>query len=344
MAYQVTIRPSNHRFSVEPGETILDAALKHGFVLPYGCRDGACGACKGTIVEGEVDYGRYQATALTPAEKAAGRALFCAAQPRSDLVIESREVGELRDIPVKTLPVRVERMDKLAPDVMAISLKLPATERMQFLAGQYVDILLKDGRRRSFSMANAPHDDAFLQIHVRRFAGGHFTEHVFSTMKLRDILRLQGPLGSFFLREASTQPIVFLASGTGFAPIKAIIEHALYIGIRRPMTLYWGGRVRADLYMAELAEQWSREHDNFNFIPVLSDSPESEQWTGRTGFVHLAVMEDCPSLEAHQVYACGAPVMVEAAHRDFTQLRGLPDEEFFSDAFTFAADTRSAAG
>jgi CDP-4-dehydro-6-deoxyglucose reductase len=344
MAYQVTIRPSNHRFSAEEGETILGAALRQSFVLPYGCRDGACGACKGTIIEGEVDYGQHQSSALTDAEKAAGKALFCSAQPRTDLVIECREVGQLRDIPVKTMPVRVEQMEKLAPDVMAISFKLPANERMQFLAGQYLDILLKDGRRRSFSMANPPHDDAFLQIHVRHFPGGNFSEHVFSAMKVRDILRLQGPLGSFFLREDSDKPIVFLASGTGFAPVKAMIEHALYIGIRRPMTLYWGGRVRADLYMTQLPEKWSREHDNFSFVPVLSESPESDQWTGRTGFVHLAVMEDFASLEAHQVYACGAPVMVEAAHRDFTQSRALPDEEFFSDAFTFSNDTKSVAG
>jgi CDP-4-dehydro-6-deoxyglucose reductase, E3 len=344
MAFKVTIKPSNHSFTAETGETVLAAALKEGFPLPYGCRDGACGACKGKVLEGRVNYGRHQDSALTEAEKAQGKALFCCAAPESDLVIECKEVSALRDIPVKTLPARVQKMEKLAPDVMALSLKLPANERLQFLAGQYLDILLKDGKRRSFSMANPPHDDEQLEIHVRKFPGGNFSEHVFSAMKERDILRLQGPLGAFFLREDSEKPIVFVASGTGFAPIKAIIEHALYLGLRRPMTLYWGGRRPFDLYLAKLPEQWRQQHDHLRFVPVLSEALASDQWSGRTGLVHQAVLDDHPSLEGFQVYACGVPVMVEAAHRDFTQMRGLPDEEFFSDAFTFSNDTKSAAG
>jgi CDP-4-dehydro-6-deoxyglucose reductase len=217
---------------------------------------------------------------------------------------------------------------------MVLKLKLPANERLQFLAGQYIDILLKDHKPRSFSLANAPHNDEFLELHIRNIVGGEFTHHVFEVMKERDILRFKGPLGTFFLREDSDKPIIFVASGTGFAPIKAIIEHALYIGIKRPMHFYWGARKLADLYMLDLAEKW--EQAGIKFTPVLSDAIAEDNWTGRTGFVHQAVLQDYADLSQHEVYACGAPVVVEAAHTDYTTQRGLPNEAFFSDAFTFA--------
>lgn len=330
MAFNTIIKPSNHCYPNEADETILEAGLKHGYTLPYSCRDGVCGACKGKILQGEVDYGQYQPFALSEAEKAAGMALFCRAKPRSDLVIECHEVSSLKDIPVKTLPCRVQKMERVADDVMVLYLKLPANERMLFLAGQYIDILLKDDKPRSFSLANAPHDDEFLQLHVRNIPGGSFTHHVFHEMKERDILRIKGPLGSFFLREDSPKPIVFVASGTGFAPVKAIIEHALQIGAQRTMYFYWGVRKQADLYMLDQVKEW--EARGIKFTPVVSDEP----WPGRGGFVHQAVLEDFADLSGYQVYACGAPVVVEAAHREFTATRGLPSEEFLSDAFTFA--------
>jgi CDP-4-dehydro-6-deoxyglucose reductase len=338
MIRHVTIKPSDHAFEVEDAETVLQAALRQSLPLPYGCRDGACGTCKGRVLEGTVDYGRYQATALSDADRDAGFALFCQAKPLSDLVIESREISAVRDIPIKKLPCRVQKMERLAPDVMALYLRLPANERLQFLAGQYVEILTKDGKRRAFSMANAPHDDEFLQLHLRHYPGGSFTEYAFSQMKEREILRFEGPFGTFFLREDSETPIIFLASGTGFAPIKGIIEHALHRAIRRPMELYWGGRTRPDLYLDALPRRWAEEHANFRYVPVLSEARPEDAWTGRTGFVHETVMKDFPDLSGHQVYACGAPVMVEAAHRDFTSRCGLPEDSFFSDAFTTASD------
>ena len=333
MPYQVTIKPSEHVFAVQDDETILDAALREGFVISYGCRNGACGTCKGKVLAGEVDYGVYQEAALPEAEKQLGMALFCQARPRGDIVIECREIGAAKDIQIKTLPCRVQKMKRVAADIMLLDLKLPASERLQFLAGQYIDILLKDGRRRSFSMASAPHDDEFLQLHVRNY-GGPFSEHVFTKMKARDILRFEGPLGTFFLREDSDKPIILLASGTGFAPIKAIVERAFHARNPRPMVLYWGARVRADLYMNELPERWASEHNNFKYVPVLSEPLASDNWTGRTGLVHEVVMKDIADMSGCQVYACGLPVMVEAAHRDFTSQCGLPEEEFFSDAFT----------
>ncbi len=334
MTFQTTIQPSGHSFPIEEQETILDAGLKHGYTLPYSCRNGACGVCKGKVLQGEVDYGKHQGKALTEADKAAGMALFCCAKPKSDLVIECREVSAVKDVEVKTMPCRVHKMEKLAEDVMVLQLKLPSDERLQFLAGQYIDILLKDQKPRSFSLANAPHHDELLELHIRNISGGAFTQHVFNEMKERDILRFKGPIGTFFLREDSSKPVIFVASGTGFAPIKAIIEHALYIGVKRPMHFYWGARKLADLYMLDKAAQW--QDSGIKFIPVLSDALPEDNWQGRTGFVHQAVLDDFGDLSGHEAYVCGAPVVVEAAHRDFTAQRGLPDDAFFSDAFTFA--------
>jgi CDP-4-dehydro-6-deoxyglucose reductase len=333
MPHKVTIQSSGHAFTVNDGETVLAAALREGIVIAYGCRSGVCGTCKGSLIEGAVDYGTYHEQAMSEAERRAGKALFCQARPHSDLLIQCREIGAaVKGIQIKMLPARVAKMQRLAPDVMLLELKLPANERLQFLAGQYVDLLIRGGIRRSFSMANAPHDDAFLQLHLRDY-GGPFSQYVFGAMKEKDIIRFEGPFGTFFLREDSAKPVVLLASGTGFAPIKALVEHALHTGVKRPMTLYWGCRVRADLYMDDLATRWQRE-GKLRYVPVLSDALPADSWTGRTGFVHRAVMEDFPDLSGRQVYACGAPVMVDAARRDFTAQRGLPEEEYYSDSFT----------
>jgi CDP-4-dehydro-6-deoxyglucose reductase len=341
--HNVTLQPSGHQFSVEADESILTAALRQGFVLPYGCRNGACGSCKGRVLEGKVDYGAYQVKALSEAERAAGKALFCQAKPLGDVVIEARTVGAAKDIPVKTLPCRVQKLERLADDVMVLYLKLPANERLQFLPGQYLEFLLRDGSRRSFSMANAPHDDALVQLHVRHVPGGQFTDHVFGKMKERDILRFEGPLGTFFLREDSDKPIIFVASGTGFAPIKSILETAFAKGIDRSMVLYWGGRRPKDLYMNALAGSWAAAHDNFRYVPVVSDALPEDDWHGRSGFVHRAVMEDFPDLSGRQVYACGVPVMVDSAKKDFIGQCGLPEDEFYADSFTTQADLATGA-
>lgn len=340
MSYQVTIKPSNHTFTIETGESILQAALRQGISIPYGCRNGSCGACKGRILQGHIDYGRYDEETLTEKDKQQGFALFCCASALSEnLVIECHEVDTLKDIKIRTMPCRVHKLDRVAPDVMVIYLKLPTNERLQFLPGQYIDILLKDGKRRSFSLANAPQDDEFLQLHARNYPGGVFSEHVFTRMKEKDILRIEGPLGSFYLREAPNDQttLIFLASGTGFAPIKSILEHIFSMlpsqESRRKLLLYWGVRVKADLYLDDLVRKWTRTYKNFSYIPVLSDALPSDEWAGRVGLVHQAVLEDIPNLASYQVYACGSPLMVKAAYQDFTQLRNLPTTQFFSDAF-----------
>ncbi|MBL8473852.1 MAG: CDP-6-deoxy-delta-3,4-glucoseen reductase [Rhodocyclaceae bacterium] len=339
MAFKITLQPSRHSFPCVTDQSVLQAAMDHGFIMPYGCRNGACGSCKGRVLEGAVDHAASQDSALPAAERAAGLALFCCARPLSDLVVECREVGCLADIPVRKLPVRVQKMQRVAPDVMVLYLKLPANERLLFLAGQYVDILLKDGRRRSFSIANAPHDDAFLQLHLRLVPDGHFTRHVFEDMKEREILRIEGPLGSFYLREDSRKPMLLVAGGTGYAPIRALIEHALHNHCERDMVLYWGARDPAGLYLDAEPQRWAAMLPNFRYVPVLSDATPEHGWTGRRGLVHQAVMEDFPDMSGHQVYACGAPAMIDAARADFSKQCRLPLEEFYADSFTFAADS-----
>jgi CDP-4-dehydro-6-deoxyglucose reductase len=339
MSRQITIRPSGHSFVAKDDETVLEAALREGFMLPYGCRNGACGSCKGKIIEGSVDHGKSLESVLSAAERMRGSALFCQALPKSDLIIECREIGAVKDIPVKMLPCRVQTLELVAADVMRIRLKLPAAERLQFLAGQYIDILLKDGTRRSLSMANPPHDDSLLELHLRNY-GGPFSTHVFTRMKEKDILRFEGPYGSFYLREDSTKPVVLVAGGTGFAPIKAIIEHAIHNKFKRPMVLYRGARRTADLYLDELPQSWQREH-NVSYVPVLSDVAIGEPWDGRRGLVHEAVIDDLPDLSEYEVYACGAPAMIEAARRDFCMRCGLPEPAFHADSFTPAVAPES---
>ena len=341
--HTVTLQPSGHQFQVEEGEAVLAAALRQGLVLPYGCKNGACGSCKGKILSGAVDYGVYQNKALPDEEKAQGKALFCQAKPLSDLVIEARAIGATKDIQIKTLPCRIQKMERVDDDVMVLQLRLPANEKLVYLPGQFIEFLLKDGSRRSFSIANPPHDAELLQLHVRHVAGGQFTDHVFGKMKERDILRFEGPLGTFFLREESDKPVVFVASGTGFAPIKAVIEHMFHKAIARPMTLYWGGRRPKDLYLNELANRWTAEHPGFTYVPVISDGLPEDAWTGRSGFVHRAVMRDFPDLSLHQVYACGVPIMVDSARRDFITQCKLPEDEFYADSFTTQADTAQPA-
>ena len=338
MTFQVTVTPSGHQFSCEDGETVLSAALRAGVGLPYGCKNGACGSCKGKVLEGSVTHGVHQQRALSEAEEAQGAALFCCARPHSDLTIEAREIQSSGDYPVKKMPSRVAKLEKLSDDVMLISLQLPANERLQYRAGQYIEFMLRDGKRRSYSMANAPHLDDKITLHVRHMPGGLFTDQVFTTMKERDILRFEGPQGTFFLREDSDKPIILLASGTGFAPIKALVEQLVHTESTRPVTLYWGGRRPQDLYMHSLCEEWAATLPNFNYVPVISDALPEDAWSGRTGFVHRAVMQDYADLSAYQVYACGAPIVVDSAKTDFVGKCRLPEEEFYADSFISEAD------
>ena len=338
MSFQVTVQPSGRQFTCDESETILSAAIRANVGLPYGCKNGACSSCKGKLIAGSVTHSAHQEKALPASEEASGFSLFCCATPHSDITIEAREVAGVGEFPIRKMPSRIAKIDKVTEDVIVLSLQLPASERFQYRAGQYIEFMLRDGKRRSYSMANAPHNDAQITLHIRHMPGGLFTDQVFSTLKERDILRFEGPLGTFFLREDSVKPIILLASGTGFAPIKAIIEQMIHNASARPMTLYWGGRRPQDLYMHAQCEEWARNVPNFTYAPVISNSEPEDQWTGRIGFVHQAVIADFADLSGYQVYACGAPIVVESAQRDFIALCKLPAEEFYADAFTSEAD------
>jgi CDP-4-dehydro-6-deoxyglucose reductase len=346
MSLTVTLQPSGRTFTVDRDERILAAAIRQGIGLPYGCRDGACGSCKSRLLEGRVIHGAHQHKALSADEEAAGLILTCCATPQSDCVVEARAVVGAGEHPVLKLPCRVMSIERPAPDVAVVRLQLPANQNLQYRAGQYVEFILRDGARRSYSMANAPHllgTPPAIELHIRHMPGGKFTDQVFSTMKEKDILRLEGPFGSFFLREDSDKPLVLLASGTGFAPIKALIQQLQLKGSPRSAVLYWGARRRTDLYEHDWCVQAAAEMPNLRYVPVLSEPTADCAWAGRTGFVHQAVMADWPDLSGHQVYACGAPVMVESAQRDFVANCGLPEAEFFADSFTSEADKHGAS-
>ena len=341
MTFTITVQPSGRSFGAEAGEAILAAGIRQGVGMPYGCKDGACGSCKCKKLEGTVAHGPHQSKALSADEEAAGYVLTCCALPQTDVVLESRQVTDESAYPIKKMPARVASLEKLSDDVMVVTLQLPANDSFKYHAGQYVEIILRDGDRRAYSMANAPHTQAekpAIELHLRHMPGGKFTDHVFGAMKEKDILRIEGPYGSFFLREDSDKPMVLLASGTGFAPIKAVIEHMQHKGITRPATLYWGGRRPADLYQSAWIETQLAAMPNLRYVPVVSDALPEDGWTGRTGFVHQAVLQDFPDLSGHEVYACGAPIVVESARRDYVAQAGLPEEAFFADSFTSAAD------
>jgi len=346
MTFKILVQPAGLPFVVASDQAILPAAIRSGIGLPYGCRDGACGSCKSRLVEGRVIHGVHQAKALSAAEEAAGWILTCCATPQTDCIVEARTVAGAGEYPVLKMPARVAALARPTHDVTVMKLQLPATVAFKYRAGQYVEFILRDGARRSYSMANAPEhlgDPPAIELHLRHMPGGKFTDHVFTAMKERDILRVEGPFGSFFLREDSDKPIVLLASGTGFAPIKAIIEHLRAKAIERPAVLYWGARTRPDLYLHEWAEQAAASMPTLRYVPVRSEARPDDAWRGRTGFVHQAVMADLPDLSGHEVYACGVPAMVEAAKRDFVAQCGLPEEAFYADSFTSEADKHASA-
>ena len=342
MSFKVTVPATGHEFRVEQGETILEAALRQGVGLPYGCRNGACGKCAGDIISGKITYAS-ELSSLALEQQQQGKAMFCQACPQSDLQISVREISTSRDIEIKTLPCRVEAMQLLTHDIMKLELKLPETERLQFLAGQYIEFLLKDGKRRAFSIANAPHDDALIELHIRHVPDGQFGDYVFDGMKPKELLRLEGPLGNYYLREDSERPIILMGGGTGFAPLKGMLEHAFHIGLDRSIHLFCGVRALRDLYMDEMVKSWSEQHANLKYTPVLSEPLPEDNWQGKTGFVHEAIIAAYPDLSGFDVYMSGPPPMIKAG-MDAFYAHGLPESQIYSDSFEYSDDALRAMG
>ena len=337
MSHTVTLQASGKRFPVALGESVLDAARRAGLALPYSCLSGVCGSCKATLVSGEFHYPLNPPSALNPAEVARHQLLLCQAVPLSDLVIAAREVASVADIPRRVLALKLTQRALLAPDVMQLKLLPPHGRAFAYLAGQYLDVLLPGGRRRAFSIANAPHTGPALELHIRHVAGGDFTHKVFTELAPGDLLRIEGPLGTFVPREHSERPLLFVAGGTGFAPVKALIEHFLHLGTLRPMALYWGARAPEELYLRKLPERWAAEHASLRFVPVISDNERIGASGLRAGFVHEAVLEDNPDLSAFDVYMSGPPALIDAGRRAFVDA-GLPEDRLYYDSFDYAPD------
>ena len=347
MSHWVTLKPSDHKFEVAEGQTVLQAGLEAGFALPFSCRQGVCRTCRGSVLEGAFDFGDVHPAYLSEADRARGQAHLCQAKPLSDMVIEVRELEGLAGVKVSKVPCRVAKIERPAPDVTILHLRLPMNENMMFVAGQHVELLLAGDRRRTYSIASKPSIEGVtaLELHIRHIPGGFFTDDLLGKIKERELMKFEGPLGSFFLRTDSEKPIVMVAGDTGFSPIKSMCEAAFERNIdeRRPITLYWGGRTRRDLYRIELPVAWAQARPNFKFVPVLSEPTPDCNWSGRTGFAHAAAMSDLSDMSAVQVYACGAPLMIEAARRDFIETCGLPADEFFAETFLTEADRLSQA-
>lgn len=334
MSYLIRVAQSDIEFECAEGTTILEAARKGGYELPYSCRNGICGSCKGHLVSGSVDI-PGTSEALSAEERDAGYTLFCQARPTSDVEIGARSITKLDPNAHQTVDAKVYKLTRVADDVTLLQLRFPTGKRVRFKAGQYLQVLMADGSRRSYSMANPPHQNDGVQLHIRHLPGGRFSNYLESTAAAGDLVKVEMPFGDFYLRENTGKPLVFVASGTGFAPIKSILEDMFKRGApQRPVTLYWGARRKADLYQPELPEKWAKQYLGFRFIPVLS---EEDDGASRTGFVHHAVVEDFPSLAGHEVYACGVPAMITAARKDFTGQCGLPADAFFCDAFVTEA-------
>jgi len=340
MPFSVTIHPSEHQFYVEENESILDAAMRQNIDLPYGCRGGACGCCAGYIVKGEVYYDD-EPIALDDNMKANQQALFCMAKTKSDLEISIEEIEELSQIQIKTLGCHVSSKNKLCHDVISLQLSLDNNERLQYLAGQYIEFILEDGKHRAFSIANAPHKDNFLELHIRHVDGGIFTDFLFDSMPENSSLKMQGPLGNFYLREGRNRPIIMMGGGTGFGPIKAMIEHIEHVGFDQKIYLFMGVRALRDLYMNDMLTQWIANNPNLAFTPVLSDPMEEDNWNGEVGFVHQAVAKQFVDLSGFDIYMSGPPPMVNAAVDVFIQQKAKK-ESMFSDAFEYSADAVKA--
>lgn len=332
MSHLVLIKPSSLRLVVNEDETVLDAALREGFHFPHDCYSGICGACRGRVLEGQVCYqDAMLPSGLTSDEQAEGEALFCSAMPKTDLIIEVENVLDPLQTKLQTVSYQIMSAELLTGHVYRVMLQAMTEQPLRYRAGQYIEILCDHEMGRPFSIANAPLGEGEIELHVRYVADNPYLEEVMAAITARGQMQLRGPFGHCLYHREPALPTIFLAAGTGFAPIKAIIEQALSEGVTQPMYLYWGARTQDDLYLHELAQQWEKYIPQFHYIPVLSASLPSDHWQGRTGWVHHAALADHENFADFQVYAAGPAAMVYAAY-EALQARGLKKARMYSDA------------
>lgn len=336
MRLKVSLSKSDRSFSAAPDQTVLAAAFDAGLNLPHSCKGGNCGACRARLLQGQVKYLHGRPLGLSESEVSEGYVLLCQARAASDIVIETVQISTPETALIKRLPGRIERMISLSHDVMGVFLKLPAAEPFAFEAGQYIDILLRGGRRRSFSIASPPHDSRLLELHIRRVPGGEFTEALFAEDSRSALLSIEGPLGQFVYRPASSAPMLLVGGGTGLAPLKSIYRHVIENDLNRQISLYWGVRSERDLYAQAELEELARRVPDFRFQAVLSE-PDAD-WPGRRGWVHEAVLHDVERLQGMDIYASGPPAMIAALRHQF-MLRGADPARLFFDSFDYAPDT-----
>jgi CDP-4-dehydro-6-deoxyglucose reductase, E3 len=332
---RVSLSKSSGGFSAAANQSVLDAALQSGLNLPHSCKGGNCGACRARLLRGHVEYPAGRPLGLSDAEVSEGFVLLCRAHASSDLEIETFEQRAPDAIRIKRLPSRIERTQRLTHDVLAVFLRLPAAESFEFEAGQYVDIMLSGGRRRSFSIASPPHDSRLLELHVRHVPGGELTERLFAGDAAGTLLSIEGPLGQFAYRH-DRAPMLLVGGGTGLAPLKSIMRHVIENALEREMILYWGVRGEHDLYAHDELEALARRAPNFRYAAVLSE-PDAA-WAGQKGWVHEAVLRDFQSLEPYDIYASGPPAMIAAVREHFRQRNADPGRVFF-DSFDYAPDS-----
>lgn len=346
MTFKITLTPSGHSFEVKEDEPILQAGIAAGYAIPFSCKQGVCRTCRAKLISGDVRWGDVHPAYLSDEERAQGLIHLCQATALSDATFEIREIEGLAGVTVRKVPCRIAKIERAAPDVTILHLRLPLNENMMFVAGQHIEFLLPGEIRRTYSIATKPNVEGVsaIEVHVRHVPGGFFSEKVLSTLKERDLMKFEGPFGTFHLRTDTSKPIIMLAGGTGFAPVKSMIEYAFAHKIheKRPIAFYWGARTRSDLYLPDLPHAWAAAHPNFRYVPVLSAATPACEWSGRDGLVHTAVLADLPDMSGYEVYACGSPLMIEAARTDFITKAGLPEDAFFADVFLTSAQTKSA--
>jgi CDP-4-dehydro-6-deoxyglucose reductase len=320
---------SGKSFESRDGESLLDAALRAGVTLPYSCRTGRCGSCKGSVSSGQT-VALHHEMDLSDTERAAGAILTCVRSATCDINLAIEELGDVQLAAARTWPCRIQSIEPLAPDVVRVMLRLPPTSEFSFVAGQYIDVIGHGGLRRSYSVAGALAASKLVELHIRQVPGGAMSDYWFANAKSNDLLRLHGPLGTFFVREVEGMDLVFLATGTGIAPVKAMLEDlAKRERQLRSITVYWGGRLPSDIY-------WNSQQSEVRhrFVPVLSRA--ADDWTGVRGHVQDALLRDGFDAACTAVYACGSEAMIHGAKAQLLAA-GLPERRFHSDAFVSSA-------